>query len=228
MATKAEIMQGAALFLGGGLLGVILDRICRLVEDRTRIDVWPSVSFGANNTQKLRINIRNAGNINLPPYRLGIFNPHRGSLYVFDCLIDTEQRPGEHRVFTLPDDPERLAAIRRWLDHHDPTISDDRALRTFAIRLQPENIEEPLLLDWKVGTALGAVLDAFTNGKRTLGSLSGTECQALSNYTLRSKLRNWRKSRSQTKEHNRQKKLQVKVAAGENEAERDKPQQSSR
>ena len=130
---KGAIMEFTAGLLLGAILGVVADRLLTyLVEKRVYLKIQPSFHEHITEGQALSVNITNEGFEPLPPYRIALYNPHRGTLYFFDHEQKTDRLPGQTDVFML-----RLTFL---MQHREEFLSWFTQSRSLAVSQNPNEM----------------------------------------------------------------------------------------
>lgn len=143
-----EFVSGLVL---GAILGVIADRLWARFENRVRVQVRGSHSFTSAGQKGFVFKVRNVGKVTIPPYRISLFNPGRGSFLVFDKEPPGEllpQQEDNHSCWLIgPRGPDEH--LCNWFS----SLSADE-ISGFAFRLVMENSDRVLYENSLIGQSL--------------------------------------------------------------------------
>ena len=143
------------LFLGA-ILGVAADRIWSYFEKRPRFHLKIGYYEGFRGDRGHSYTVRNVGTSEIPDYKIGLFHPNRGTLFIFPSeqngpLLPDQIRDHQCALFR---NGKSNDFIRKWLTHECDVELDEVTFTDFSIRIVMENSNNILFESRKMGNAI--------------------------------------------------------------------------
>ena len=138
-----EFMAGAGLFVAGGIIGVVCDRVWQKVEKRVCLRIHGGFRDGIDG-EGIWFNVINEGKERLPPIRLCVFSPELGSYYIFPAVCAESAQndlwPGQEREFfcNVTPNPDPRLGPGPMLNTVAKAANDPRIVFT----VQPGSVKE--------------------------------------------------------------------------------------
>jgi hypothetical protein len=162
-------------FIGGIVLGAIaslvLDRLYRRYErareSRVRVRITSGTFIGIEG-EGMRFTIRNLSAASLPPFRIAIFHPDRGTAWMFGDFNAAALLPDQERQFTLnliSSQRKVEPMVEHWFWHAKHQKLDNPTGVGFIFRLVMESSDKVLYENVRIGqTFADVVIRACRNG----------------------------------------------------------------
>ena len=140
----------------GAILGVFADRVWSRVEKRVRVGItygeFKDIRYG----EGIEFTIKNMGFKNIPPYRIALFHPDKGSLFIFQRESSEPLLPGqqdEHRC-TLSRKDVSQDFIKSWFVQQDRESERQQEIQEYRLRLVMDKSARILWESHAMGSAL--------------------------------------------------------------------------
>jgi hypothetical protein len=171
-----------------------VDRLWRAVENRPCVDVHFSSYPGAPGEHGLRCAVHNAGRDELPPYRICLFSPAVGRMYIFWKKHEGPLLPTQRHEHELPCSSDggvdQLGTVLAWAARHEAAVTDPRKRSDFAFRLEAEDGNRVLYESIWIGTTLIRTLRSFRDA--ALAGRASADWWELDDICWRTWLQAWR------------------------------------
>jgi hypothetical protein len=205
-----EFISGLIL---GAILGVIADRFFTyLVEKRVYVKIRLSFPGYMGKGEYLSLNITNIGFESLPPYRIALFNPHRGTLFLFEHEKKTDRLPGQTDEFSISINYLRSNGMPflSWFTHSVPKkdfVTNPNEIKLYemkpeefqkwVLRLVIEDGEDKILYE---NNRAGVALAEIIRNTMQTGHLNPTWEQIRNVYITTNPWVRWKEWRQRRKE----------------------------